>query len=213
MGLTHLTQTQIGTLLDLAASQPRDHALLAMSAYTALRISDILIMEVADVLDEQGRVKQRMVRKQKKTGKRIEITLPEPLRQSLRVYLDGRKKPDRAEPLFVNRDRNGFRNRQRGTGRLTRWGAHAVFKKYLAQVLGVSREELRGLSTHALRRSLAMMIYNEYGLRAAQELLGHSSIGSTGVYLDKVIAAAQADTFRNALDFSKQPKAKRARAK
>lgn len=42
-------------------------------------------------------------------------------------------------------------------------------------------KDLTGLSTHAPRRSLAMMIYEKHGLRATQNLLGHKSIGSTGV--------------------------------
>lgn len=211
MGWTHLNEVQIGTMLRLAERRPRDHALLSISAYTALRISDILRLDVSDILDEYGRIKQRLLPKQKKTQKRVEINLPDPLRASLRRYLDERVVADRSEPLFLNHDRNGDHNRKRGTQRLSRWGAHNLFKAYLAQALGVSREELKGLSTHALRRSLAMMIYNQYGIRAAQELLGHASIGSTGIYLDKSIAATQASQFRDALNFSRtaKPKARR----
>jgi len=207
MAWTHLNKIQISTLLSLAERRPRDHALLSMSAYTALRIGDVLKLNVADVLDEYGRIKQRITIRQQKTGKPHDVRLPDRLRQSLRGYLDGRLVTDRNEPLFINLDHNARQNRLRGTRRLSAVGAHKLFKKYLAQTLGVPAAELTGLSTHALRRSLAMMIYNEYGLRAAQELLGHTSIGSTGAYLDKLLAEAQAHEFRDQLDFGAPVKA------
>lgn len=200
--MTHLNEAQIATLLRLAEARPRDHALLSMAAYTALRITDILGLSVYNILDEYGRIRKNLVLLPRRARKPMDIPLPDPLRQSLRRYLDERVVSDRSEPLFINRDHNTRHNLQRGSARLSRSGAHNIFKNYLAQTLGVTREELRGLSTHAFRRSLAWLAYNRHGLRAAQELLGHGHVSATGAYLDKMLASKQALGFREALNFT-----------
>jgi hypothetical protein len=48
----------------------------------ALRISDLLELQVAHLLDEQGKIRQRFWIKEKKRGKRQEVVTSESIREA-----------------------------------------------------------------------------------------------------------------------------------
>jgi len=65
----------------------RDLLLFAVGINTALRISDLLQLQVNHFLDEQGRVKHRFWIKERKRGKRHEIVINTSIREALDEYL------------------------------------------------------------------------------------------------------------------------------
>jgi integrase len=65
----------------------RDLLLFVMGINTALRISDLLQLQIGHFLDEQKRVKNRFWIKERKRGKRHEIVINTSIREALDEYL------------------------------------------------------------------------------------------------------------------------------
>jgi integrase len=66
----------------------RDLLLFVVGINTALRISDLLDLQIAHFLDDQGKIRQRFWIKEKKRGKRQEVVINESIREVLEEYLD-----------------------------------------------------------------------------------------------------------------------------
>ncbi len=81
---------EIQRMLRSAWRNPRDLALLAMSAYTMLRIGDLLRLNVGDILGGSRTLRRMLCITQQKTGARVEIELPDRLREVLARYLKSR---------------------------------------------------------------------------------------------------------------------------
>ena len=65
----------------------RDLLLFVLGINTALRISDLLELQMIHFIDEQGRIRQRFWIKEKKRGKRQEVVINESIRDVLAEYL------------------------------------------------------------------------------------------------------------------------------
>ncbi len=65
----------------------RDLLLFTVGINTALRISDVLQLRIADFLTEQGTSRTRFWVRERKTGKRHEVTVNESIREALSEYL------------------------------------------------------------------------------------------------------------------------------
>jgi integrase len=65
----------------------RDLLLIVVGINSALRISDLLPLEVGHFLDEKGRIKRRFWIKEQKRGKRREVTINQSIREALTEYL------------------------------------------------------------------------------------------------------------------------------
>lgn len=65
----------------------RDLLLFVVGINTALRISDLLQLQISDFLDEQGRMKHRFWIKERKRGKRHEVAINTSIREALDEYL------------------------------------------------------------------------------------------------------------------------------
>ena len=65
----------------------RDLLLFVVGINSALRISDLLELQVAHFLDDQGQIRQRFWIKEKKRGKRQEVVINESIREALDDYL------------------------------------------------------------------------------------------------------------------------------
>lgn len=65
----------------------RDLLLFVVGINTALRISDLLQLQVNHFLDEQGRVRRRFWIKERKRGKRHEVVINASIRETLEEYL------------------------------------------------------------------------------------------------------------------------------
>jgi integrase len=58
-----------------------------MGINTALRISDLLQLQISHFLDEQGRIKRRFWIKERKRGKHQEVVINTSIREALNKYL------------------------------------------------------------------------------------------------------------------------------
>ena len=78
----------------------RDLLLFVMGINTALRISDLLQLQISHFLDEQGRINRRFWIKERKRGKHQEVVINTSIREALDEYLAAF--PD------IGNDRNNF---------------------------------------------------------------------------------------------------------
>jgi len=148
----------------------RDLAMFNLAIDSKLRGCDLVRLQVNDVWIG-GRVRDRAVVIQKKTGRPVQFELTEQTRLSVQEWLD-RRPATNSGHLFPSR----LNNRPHIS---TRQYAHIVQK-------WVARAGLDGSAygTHSLRRTKAAQIYKKTGnLRAVQLLLGHTKLESTVRYL------------------------------
>jgi integrase len=148
----------------------RDLAMFNLAIDSKLRGCDLVRLQVNDVC-VGGRVRDRAVVIQKKTGRPVQFELTEQTRLSVLDWLD-RLAAVTAEYLFPSR----FTTRPHIS---TRQYARIV-KKWVASA-GLDGSVY---GTHSMRRTKAAQIYKKTGnLRAVQLLLGHSKLESTVRYL------------------------------
>jgi integrase len=171
---------QIKQWLDLAKKEPRDFALFNLAFTTGLRVSDLLLLQRADLIDKDKEIVRVLRLKIKKTQKWIDRPLREDCRAAVKKYLATRA--DSNPSLFPPKQactRYGCND----TGPMCRWTAHKLYKKYLRMMFPESM--LDGCATHTLRRSMAKIISQKTGrIEPASKYLGHRSIASTSAYID-----------------------------
>ena len=145
----------------------RDRAVLELLYAAGLRVSELVGLDLDDLLLDHG-----LVRCRGKGGKERVVPVAAPAVEAVRVYLErGRprlcRRPDQ-RALFLN---------HRG-GRLSRQWVWRLLRRAARQA-GVSR----AVSPHTLRHSFAThLLAGGADLRAVQELLGHASITTTQIY-------------------------------
>lgn len=148
----------------------RDRALFDLAIDSKLRGCDLVKIRIGDLVSG-GRIRNRAIITQKKTGRPVQFELLEPARSSLLSWLErrGGTLDDFAFPSRIDR-----------TGHIsTRQYARLVDEWVTA--IGLNKEDY---GTHSLRRTKAALIYKQTGnLRAVQILLGHTKIESTVRYL------------------------------
>jgi integrase/recombinase XerD len=152
----------------------RDRSLFLVGLYTGARISELLSLNLGDIL-QHGKIVQTLeFRKAITKGKKTrQVPLNIKARETLESLLEWKKKQEEgltpAAPLFISR---------KGGGRLTRIQAHRILKKVY------SDNELTGkVTTHSMRKSFATTLCDCTPLKIIKELLGHSSLATTDRYL------------------------------
>jgi integrase/recombinase XerC len=154
----------------------RDRALLELFYASGMRLSEVQGLSVGQVDPAVGHL--RVVGKRNK--ERIVFFGP-PCARALEAYLQlgrpplaaqagggGEGEPAPEAPLFLNR--NG--------GRLSARGIARTVEKHVLQTASAHR-----ISPHALRHTFAThLLDGGADLRAIQELLGHESLATTGIY-------------------------------
>lgn len=165
----------------------RDLLLFVVGINSALRISDLLELQVAHFVDEQGHIRQRFWIKEKKRGKRQEVAINESIREALEEYLSAypRIGENRENYIFFNSKTNSSaRPIKRGQG----WN----FITSICQEVG-----LRGnFGTHSLRKTWGYHArMSGVDLALIMHKLNHNSIAYTKRYLgitdDELQAVAQ----------------------
>lgn len=146
----------------------RDKAMLELLYATGLRVSELVALDVADLVLESA-----TVRCAGKNGRERTLPVSPPALTALEEYLEigrtqlARNSEAATEALFLN---------HRGK-RLTRQGFWLILKGYAEEV------GLDDLTPHMLRHSFAAhMIGNGAELREVQERLGHASLSTTQIY-------------------------------
>jgi integrase/recombinase XerC len=166
-----VTSVEIQQLLESFPETPaghRDRAIIELLYGAGLRVSELVGLDLADV-----QLAQRMLRVRGKGRKERLVPFGKRAEQALRTYLPARaewrrKRQESDEPLLVN---------QRG-GRLSDRSVRRILDAAVERTADLHR-----LHPHALRHAFATHLLEAgMDLRAIQELLGHSSLGTTQVY-------------------------------
>jgi integrase len=167
---------EIKDLLDLSEDHPRDFALFHLAVNTGLRISDLLNLKRAPIMEDGGIVAVLRI-KTKKTKAWVDHPLRNDCRDAVARYLVTRV--DANPYLFPSESNNSLKRNKP----MSRQSAHRTYKGYLEMMFPAS--VLAGASTHTLRRSMAKIIANKVGrAEAAGKFLGHKSLASTLNYID-----------------------------
>ena len=169
-----LTVQEIDELLEqpLRRNTPeakRDRAMLELMYATGLRVTELVSLDVADVLLDAERPHVRLVGKGNRERQIPLLEQPAAEVAEYIRYARPRLVGERDEAaLFVNR---------RGE-RLTRQGFWLILKGY-AQEAGIAGR----VTPHTLRHSFAThMLRGGMDIHKVQELLGHANISTTQVY-------------------------------
>jgi len=165
----------------------RDLLLFVVGINTALRISDLLQLQVKHFLDEQGRVKRRFWIKERKRGKRHEMVINTSIREALEEYLV-------AFPNIGNESNNFvfFRSSTNNYSVPIKRGQAWKFITSICHEAGLSGN----FGTHSLRKTWGYHArMNGVDLALIMHKLNHESIAYTKRYLgitnDELLAVSQ----------------------
>ena len=166
-----LTSDEVDLLLEQPGNEDlkgiRDKAMLEFAYATGMRVTEIISLNVEDVNFEQEIVVCKNGSKQRS------IPLGKMAVNAVKEYINGARnilvKSDKEKALFVNL--NGKR--------LTRQGFWKIIKFYQEQA-----HIEKDITPHTLRHSFAThLLQNGAELKAIQNMLGHSDISSTQMYM------------------------------
>ena len=166
-----LSQSQITLLLE----QPnvkgikgiRDRAMLELLYATGIRVSELVALKVTDINLQQGYIICRDAHKERTIpiGKSAVAALQRYLSEVRYVLL----KDNTDSSLFVNCNGNA----------MTRQGFWKILKTY-AKYADITES----ITPHMLRHSFAAhLVQNGANLKSVQQMLGHSDISTTQVYM------------------------------
>lgn len=166
-----LSQDQIICLLDQPNRKDtkgiRDRAMLELLYATGIRVSELISLRVTDINLQQGYIMCRDSQKERT------IPIGKTAIAALQVYLGEVRhillRDNNDKTLFVNC--NGYP--------MTRQGFWKILKTY-AHAAHISEE----ITPHMLRHSFAAhLVQNGANLKSVQQMLGHSDISTTQVYM------------------------------
>ena len=166
-----LTSKEVELLLDqpkdVDLKGTRDKAMLEFAYATGMRVTEMISLNMDDVMLDEGYVVC------KGRSKSRNIPLGTMSLKALKEYIEDARpyliKDENEEALFVNVN---------GT-RLTRQGFWKIVKYYKEQA-HIDKD----ITPHVLRHSFAThLLQNGADLKAIQTMLGHSDISSTQVYM------------------------------
>lgn len=170
----------------LRASCLRNELLFVLGINTGLRISDLLLLSVGDVLTEKRKPVQRLELYEQKTKKSRAVALNAKTRRLIeRYFKEERRDAFSAEPLFLS---------QKGGKAITRQHAYYILNR-AARAVGITER----IGTHSLRKTFGYFAYKQgQDLALIQKLLNHSSqeetlryIGITQEQLDEVVMSLE----------------------
>jgi integrase len=156
------------------AGNKRDALLFTLGINSGLRISDILRIEVHDVIDERGRIREHYELREKKTRKAKRFPFAKNTQKAIAEYLDGYD-GDRSRPLFVSRKSNDD-----GDPRpISRQQAYDILND-AAQAVGITES----IGTHSLRKTFGYHAYKAgTDITLLQHILNHSAPSVTLRYI------------------------------
>ncbi|MCS5695257.1 site-specific integrase [Desulfofundulus thermocisternus] len=154
----------------LKSSNLRDYCLFVLGINSGLRISDLLTLKISDVMDEKGKIRERITLREKKTGKAKDFPIPCNAKKAIKEYLDTRKDIEPDQPLFPSR---------KGGKPITRQQAYRILNE-AARAVGITDE----IGTHTLRKTFGYHAYKQgVDITRIQKLLNHSAPSVTLAYI------------------------------
>jgi len=161
----------------------RNHCLFVLGINSGLRVSDLLSLYVHNVMDERGKVQDRIVIREKKTGKSKDFPLSVSAKKAITEYMATRPQCNRDEPLF--KSRNG-----RALSRVQAWSILSEAGKRIG---------LEKIGNHSMRKSFGYMAFTSgIDITRIMKLLNHSSPSITLSYIG--ITRAELDNVYLSLD-------------
>jgi len=168
----------------LKATNLRDYCLFTLGINSGLRVSDLLKLNLLDVLNEKRKVKDRIELREKKTEKYKNFPISDTAKKAITEYLSTRDLSDLDQPLFISRKPD-----KDGEYRLQRQQAYKIIND-AAKEVGIKDR----IGTHTMRKTFGYMAYQSgVDITRIQKLLNHSSpsvtleyIGITREQLDEV---------------------------
>ena len=147
----------------------RDSLLLATGFMTGLRISDILRLTFADILNGE-----MLIINEKKTSKRREIPLSKDYRKHVEGCFNALGLSDTSKPMFQSYQGSVI------TIQMVNKTLHGLKDRYNLSI--------EHFTIHSLRKTFARRIYDtakdrEYALIKLSSVLGHSNVSITRRYL------------------------------
>ncbi|MFD1674076.1 site-specific integrase [Alicyclobacillus fodiniaquatilis] len=154
----------------LRGSNLRDYCLFVLGINSGLRVSDLLRLNIEDVLSERGKVLDRITIREKKTGKAKTFPISNNSRKAIEEYLEKRASYLRSEPLFASR---------KGNTHIQRVQAWKALNK-AAKAVGIKER----MGTHTLRKTFAYHAFKQgQDITLLQKLLNHSAPSITLRYI------------------------------
>lgn len=162
-----------------SAYPARNRCMFLLMLYSGMRVGEIAALDVGDVRDGQGKVRQQILLKPHQTKGRHARTvlLNTQAQDELERYLRGGSR-DATQPLFLSKARKRFNPNS------------------LVQVFGRLYDAcgLDAATSHSTRRTfITNLAHKGVNVRVLAALAGHSSIATTQRYIDlnyKVMRAA-----------------------
>jgi integrase/recombinase XerD len=159
-----LTPEEVGAVLRAAEGSKRDQMLMKSMYFLGLRNSEAqkLLIEDIDVINRVVKIVKR------KRNKDRMVPIPPPFADELKEWMGER----REGPLFPGRD---------GKGQLSDRHIRRIVKEYAVKA-GVRKPD--EVHPHTLRHSYATHLQDQgVPLNVIQQLLGHSRVETTTIYL------------------------------
>jgi len=149
----------------LRSNNLRDYNLFILGINSGLRISDLLTLKVSDVY-ANGKIKDRIVIREKKTNKLKDFPLGETSKKALKEYV-ATLKP--GQVLFASR---------KGSKPISRQQAYRILND-AARAIGI-----KDIGTHSLRKTFGYHAFKAgVDITRIQKLLNHSSPSVTLAYI------------------------------
>lgn len=182
---------------------PRNRALITAQMFLGFRISEVLSLTIGHVMHhDQIRTHVALPPRflKGKRGNARSVPIGPELHRALDRYLTQRacKHPlSPTEPVFRSR----FHAPDGGAKPITR----SMAEKIIKWAFRVISDDTQGLSSHSLRKSWAMRLYEASGhdLLIVRDGLGHRSVAVTQVYLPT--ARARVETLILKTDWTRRP--------
>lgn len=154
----------------LKSSNLRDYCLFTLGINSGLRISDLLNLSVSAILDDKGKIKDRIILREQKTGKSKDFPLGATSRKALKEYLATRVDLSPEQPLFPSK---------KGGKPITRQQAYRILNG-ASRAVGIKEE----IGTHTLRKTFGYHAYLQgVDITRIQKLLNHSAPSITLAYI------------------------------
>ena len=177
-------------------------AMAALAIGTGARIGEVLALRTADVLEPNGRLKERirrkMLKKRTATVYREAWFIDAELRKIVERYIES----PRRESLYLGGEALFF-----AAGITGKAIPYNKVWRHNRRFLGAAGLQTNGVAFHGLRKTFLSKVYEKIyadtgdmlkALTFAQKLAGHKSINTTILYLD-ISPVDEEDTVREAM--------------
>lgn len=178
---TFLTETEYNRLRRACAGNARDAAIVELFLQTGIRLSELTRLTIDDIelRDDGGSI--RISGNRGKDERLLPLNLM--AHQALKAYLNQRNFTDNSI-LFLNRFREPLGDR----------GVQKMIRKYLEKV------GLENASVHTLRHTFGIVhIAKGTSIKTIQEVMGHSDVRSTSLYIPIAKEIMRGELQNNAL--------------